>query len=89
MEEVAAAAARRRAWVLTIGYIAVIFAVSSIPGAILRVPQFRLSDKVAHIAEYTVLGFLLAGAIRRVLRPHRMRRWHCWTQTGLTWRCWI
>ncbi len=69
----AARAAKRRAWILAIAYVALIFAVSSIPGSILRVPQFRLSDKVAHAVEYAVLGFLLASAYRRALAPDRLR----------------
>lgn len=69
----AARAAERRAWILAIAYVVLIFAVSSIPGSVLRVPVFRLSDKLAHAAEYTGLGLLLTAAYRRMLAPDRLR----------------
>jgi VanZ family protein len=38
----------------------VIFYLSSIPGEQLPLPQFFLSDKIAHFLTYTVLGVLIA-----------------------------
>jgi VanZ family protein len=69
----AARAAERRAWILAIAYVMLILAVSSIPGSILRVPVFRLSDKLAHAAEYAGLGLLLSAAYRKTLSPDRLR----------------
>ena len=68
-----AADRRRRAWILTIAYVAVIFTVSSIHGSIYLVPPFRLSDKLAHIAEYSGLGFLLTAAYFATLGSSRPR----------------
>jgi VanZ family protein len=79
-----AADRRRRAWILTIAYVAVIFAVSSIPGSVHLVPPFRLSDKLAHVAEYSGLGLLLTAAYRATL-PKGRSRWilPCVLGTGL------
>lgn len=45
---------------LTIGYLAAVFAVSHIPGQLLRLP-LDLWDKAIHFAEYVPVGFLLVG----------------------------
>jgi len=50
-------------WLPVAAYVALIYTVSSIP----RLPTplvFTLGDKVAHVAEYFVLGLLLARALR-------------------------
>jgi VanZ family protein len=48
-------------------YVAIIFFVSSRPS--LHVPiGFQFGDKLAHIAEYMVLGLLLARAVRASMR---------------------
>jgi VanZ family protein len=62
-----------RAWILAVAYLALIFAVSSIPQSTLSQAVFKLSDKVAHLAEYTGFGLLLTVAFRGTLR--RAPRW--------------
>lgn len=63
-----------RAWILTAGYLALIFGVSSIPQGPLSAVCFKLSDKLAHMSEYAGFGLLLTFAFRNTLdRAHR--RW--------------
>ena len=52
----------RPGWLFVIAYVALIFALSSIPG--LQVPgTFTYRDKVAHVLEYGGLGWLLWRAV--------------------------
>jgi VanZ family protein len=46
-------------------YVALIFSVSSLPGFKPPGPEFKLKDKIAHVAEYFVLGTLLFQGIGR------------------------
>jgi VanZ family protein len=62
-----------RPWILVVGYLALIFGVSSIPQSQLSHAVFRVSDKLAHLAEYTGFGLLLTLASRSTLR--RVPRW--------------
>jgi len=48
-------------WVVLGGYMACIFALSSIPGQDL--PSVRVSDKLIHIGEYGLLGLLVCRAL--------------------------
>jgi len=58
-------------WYVVIAMLAIIFALSSLPNvAEPRQAAFPF-DKVAHFGEYAVLGFALAGALRR----DAPRRW--------------
>ena len=52
-----------RYWLPVLAYVTLIFIVSAQPG--LKPPlRFEFGDKVAHICEYGVLGFLLVRALR-------------------------
>ncbi len=62
-----------RTWILVGAYLALIFGVSSIPQDPLSRPCFRVSDKLAHLAEYAGFGLLLTVAARSTFR--RVRRW--------------
>ena len=62
-----------RTWILVGAYLALIFGVSSIPQDPLSRPCFRVSDKLAHLAEYAGFGLLLTVAARSTFR--RARRW--------------
>jgi VanZ family protein len=62
-----------RPWILVVGYLALIFGISSIPQSQLSHAIFRVSDKLAHLAEYSGFGLLLTLAARGSLR--RTRRW--------------
>ena len=62
-----------RAWILAAGYTALIFGISSIPQAALNPDIFKVSDKVAHFAEYSGFGLLLTMALRETLQ--RTPRW--------------
>ena len=54
-----------RYWLPVVAYVALIFVLSAQPR--LRSPmRFQNADKVAHICEYGVLGFLLTRALRSV-----------------------
>ncbi|MBN2564771.1 MAG: VanZ family protein [Candidatus Eisenbacteria bacterium] len=64
---------RRRAWILASAYLVLIFGLSSIPQGTLSKAVFKVSDKLAHLAEYSGLGLLLTVAFRRTLRG--ARRW--------------
>jgi VanZ family protein len=56
-----------RYWLPVLAYVGLIFTLSAQPG--LQPPfHFQYADKVAHISEYGVLGFLLARALRTVPR---------------------
>ena len=49
-----------RFWLPVVAYVGLIFTLSAQPG--LQPPMhFQYADKVAHICEYGVLGFLLAN----------------------------
>lgn len=62
-----------RAWILAVAYLALIFGISSIPQSTLSQTAFKISDKMAHLAEYTGFGLLLTVAFRGSLR--RAPRW--------------
>lgn len=62
-----------RTWILVGGYLALIFGVSSIPQDPLSHTCFKVSDKMAHLAEYAGFGLLLSVASRSTFR--RVRRW--------------
>jgi VanZ family protein len=64
---------RLRAWILAGAYLVLIFGLSSIPQGPLTRQVFKVSDKLAHIAEYAGFGLLLTVAFRRTLRGSR--RW--------------
>ena len=50
-------------WVPVLAYVALIFSLSSIPGA--KVPgPFPFMDKLAHLLEYSLFGLLVGRAIR-------------------------
>ncbi len=55
------------AWIPATIYVALIFAVSSIPGSLHGVIPFRIFDKVAHVVEFTGLGLFLMVAFRGTL----------------------
>ncbi|MFH1502300.1 MAG: VanZ family protein [Candidatus Eisenbacteria bacterium] len=61
------------AWVPAVVYVALIFAVSSIPGSLHGIIPFRVFDKVAHIVEFTGLGLFLTVAFRGTLPRASMR----------------
>lgn len=62
-----------RTWILVVAYLALIFGVSSIPQDPLSHTCFKVSDKMAHLAEYAGFGLLLSVASRSTFR--RVRRW--------------
>ena len=62
-----------RTWILVGAYLVLIFGVSSIPQNPLSRTCFKVSDKLAHLAEYTGFGLLLSLAFRSTFR--RVRRW--------------
>ncbi len=62
-----------RTWILVGAYLALIFGVSSIPQNPLSHTCIKVSDKLAHLAEYTGFGLLLSVAFRSTCR--RARRW--------------
>jgi VanZ family protein len=49
----------RRSLVIVVGYVLLIFIVSSIPSLTAPGPDFINKDKIAHLVEYSVLGALL------------------------------
>ena len=55
---------RTLAWIPAIVYIALIFAISSIPGSIHGRIPFRIFDKAAHLVEFAGLGLFLMVAFR-------------------------
>jgi VanZ family protein len=52
----------RSAWLPVVGWLLVIFTLSSIPDLGTREQRFPWSDKLAHLCEYGVLGILFARA---------------------------
>jgi len=61
------------AWIPAIVYVALIFAVSSIPGSIHGRIPFRLFDKAAHLGEFAGLGLFLMLAFRGTLPKADLR----------------
>jgi VanZ family protein len=57
--------------VLAAGYVLLIFAVSSIPSLTAPGPEFVPKDKIAHVAEYFILGVLLFKGIGWTVSPSR------------------
>ena len=54
-----------RYWLPVLAYVALIFSMSSVSG--LQPPfRFANSDKLVHMGEYAVLGFLLTRALRTI-----------------------
>ena len=51
--------AKLRAWLPAIVWTLLIFAVSSIPGSVTATLGVKVSDKIAHVAEFTALGLFL------------------------------
>lgn len=52
-------------WLPVLAYVILIFSLSSIPN--LAPPfHFRNSDKMVHVMEYSILGFLLTRALRTI-----------------------
>jgi len=49
----------RRSVLLVVGYVLLIFIVSSIPSLTAPGPDFIPKDKIAHLVEYSILGALL------------------------------
>ncbi len=62
---------RIRAWILAAGYAALIFGVSSIPQGPLSMHCIRVSDKLAHMAEYAGFGLFLSVAFRMSVKNPR------------------
>lgn len=62
-----------RTWILVVAYLALIFGVSSIPQNPLSHTCFKVSDKLAHMAEYAGFGLLLSLAARSTFT--HARRW--------------
>jgi VanZ family protein len=66
---VSRAGLRSSAWIiLAVAYVALIFFVSSRPYLRAPGPEFAMKDKLAHTAEYGILGILLASALARRVR---------------------
>jgi len=61
----------RRPVVLAAGYVLLIFAVSSIPSLTAPGPDFVPKDKIAHVAEYFILGVLLFKGVGWTVSPSR------------------
>jgi VanZ family protein len=61
----------RRPVVLVAGYVLLIFIVSSIPSLTAPGPEFVPKDKIAHFAEYFILGVLLFKGIGWTVSPSR------------------
>ena len=61
----------RRPVVLAAGYVLLIFVVSSIPSLTAPGPEFVPKDKIAHFAEYFILGVLLFKGIGWTVSPSR------------------
>jgi VanZ family protein len=64
---------RKRFLLCTLGWAAVIFCLSQIPGADVP-PMFFGEDKLAHITVYAILGFFTMGALTGTLRLRRIPR---------------
>jgi VanZ family protein len=67
----------RLGWFAALAYMGVIFALSSVPGEDLPLPQFFLSDKIAHFVTYSILGALIAfrSGITAVLKGNPVTAW--------------
>jgi VanZ family protein len=61
----------RRPVVLAAGYVLLIFVLSSIPSLKAPGPEFVPKDKIAHFAEYFILGVLLFKGIGWTVSPSR------------------
>ena len=60
-------------WLPVLAYVVLVFVLSSIPD--LAPPRtINHLDKLAHLLEYSIMGWLLARAFKRN-RPHRVVRW--------------
>lgn len=58
-------------WLPVAAYVALVFTLSAQPN--LQVPfRFENSDKLAHLSEYGVLGFLVARALRAAFPDRRL-----------------
>lgn len=67
----------RLGWFAALCYMAGIFALSSVPGDELPLPQFPFSDKLAHFMTYAGLGALIAfrAGLTALLRGQPVTAW--------------
>lgn len=67
----------RLGWFAALVYMGFIFYLSSIPGEELPLPEFFLSDKIAHFLAYTVLGILIAfrSGLTDLAKGRRVTAW--------------
>ena len=67
----------RLGWFAALAYMGAIFYMSSLPGEDLPLPQFFLSDKIAHFITYAGLGVLIAfrAGLTDLLRGRHVVRW--------------
>ena len=67
----------RLGWCAALVYMGVIFFLSSIPGEDLPLPQFFMSDKIAHFLTYTILGVLIAfrSGLTDLAKGRRVTAW--------------
>jgi len=67
----------RLGWFAALLYMGVIFYLSSIPGEQLPLPQFFMSDKIAHFLAYTGLGVVIAlrAGLTDLARGRAVVRW--------------
>jgi VanZ family protein len=62
----------RRYLLLLIGYVSLVFFVSTRPGLQPPGPGFHMKDKLAHFIEYAILAGFLAGAFGGMVRSSRL-----------------
>ncbi|MBN2014895.1 MAG: VanZ family protein [Candidatus Altiarchaeota archaeon] len=55
---------KRACWLLTLGYMSLIFLLSSMPRLPQPLPFTTYSQIIEHVGEYAVLGFLLSMSLR-------------------------
>ena len=67
----------RLGWSAALLYMGVIFYLSSIPGEQLPLPQFFMSDKIAHFIAYTGLGIVIAlrAGLTDLARGRTVKAW--------------
>ena len=67
----------RLGWAAALAYMGVIFYLSSLPGEELPLPQFFMSDKVAHFIAYAGLGAVIAlrAGLTDLARGRPVVRW--------------
>ena len=57
---------------LLVGYVALVFFMSTRPGLHAPGPGFHMADKVAHFVEYAVMGTLIAAAFGHAVGSSRL-----------------